>query len=211
MEISEEDSKNLISNLEKILERYVYLDILKNPPQPKDKEDYFNSDDLIKEFNEINTEKRTFYDFYRDLKSIISKCQNINLNINLNKEFSPGISLLNSIFISPFALIIENEEVYAIPINEEYFNKTEKDKNLIKLIEQNAKIPINFINNENPIDYIQNFNGEFKKLKSPQAQFVFNQHFLQKMKIVDFPFEMKRLTDIKIKYKNDDSYVINIL
>ena len=29
------------------------------------------------------------------------------------------------------------------------------------------------------------------------------------MKIVDFPFEEECLTDIKIEYKNDDSYIIN--
>ena len=86
---------------------------------------------------------------------------------------------------------------------------TDNDKKLINLIEQNAKNPIKRINNKNPIDYIQNFNGDFKKLKSPQAQFVFNQHFLQKMKIVDFPFEMEHLTDIKIEYKNDNSNIIN--
>ena len=209
MEISEEDSISLINNLEKIMERYVYLDILKNPPQPQGKDDYYNTVDLQKELNEMNTEKRSLYEFYRDLKILISKCQDINLNINLNKEFSPGISLLNSIFISPFSLIIENEEVYAIPINEEYFNVTDNDKKLINIIEQNTKNPIKRINNKNPIDYIQNFNGDFKKLKSPQAQFVFNQHFLQKMKIVDFPFEMEHLTDIKIEYENDNSNIIN--
>ena len=35
IEISKEDSEKLIKNLSQILERYVYLDILKNPPNLK--------------------------------------------------------------------------------------------------------------------------------------------------------------------------------
>jgi len=57
-EISEEDSKKLISKLEQILERYVYLDILKNPPQPS--ENYHNKVDIIKELNEVTRSSLRF-------------------------------------------------------------------------------------------------------------------------------------------------------
>ena len=43
--ISENDSKKLLNNLINIVERYVYLDIIKKPPQPK--ENYFNTVDLV--------------------------------------------------------------------------------------------------------------------------------------------------------------------
>ena len=59
--ISENDSKILINNLLKIINRYIYLDIIKNPPQPK--ENYFNIVDLEEELNNINTEERPLYDF----------------------------------------------------------------------------------------------------------------------------------------------------
>ena len=74
VKITEKDSKELISNLTQILERYVFLDILKNPPQPDGKANYHDPVDLIKELNEINTDERPLYDFYRELKLIISKC-----------------------------------------------------------------------------------------------------------------------------------------
>lgn len=43
--ISESDAKALVNNLINILERYVYLDVIKKPPQPK--ENYFNTVDLM--------------------------------------------------------------------------------------------------------------------------------------------------------------------
>ena len=42
IEVNEIDSIKLIDKLTKILERYVYLDILKNPPQPQNKEYHYN-------------------------------------------------------------------------------------------------------------------------------------------------------------------------
>ena len=56
-EITEEDSTKLINALKQILERYVYLDILKKPPQPS--EGYHNAVDLIKELDKIQKGKRS--------------------------------------------------------------------------------------------------------------------------------------------------------
>lgn len=85
-EISEEDSKNLIDKLIQILERYVYLDILKNPPQPSN--NYHNIIDMIKELNNVNKDKRSLYDFYRDIKIIIDKCQDLHLDLNIKKNLN---------------------------------------------------------------------------------------------------------------------------
>ena len=74
IEISEEESKNLISNLTQILERYVYLDISRNPPQPPGKDDYHNAVNLIKDLNEIKKDNRALYDFYREKKLVIYEC-----------------------------------------------------------------------------------------------------------------------------------------
>lgn len=195
VEISEADSKNLIKNLKKILERYVYLDILKNPPQPL--EDYHTPVDLIKELDNINTYKRPLYEFYRDIQLLICKCQDLHLSITYIKTLISKISLQNSVFISPYLLNIQNEEVYAIPFNELHF-----DSNLINQIEENQDSPILRIGGENPIDYIQKYNDGFMKYKSPQAQFVSNQRFLPMSPIILFPFNEEYLTNIKIEYKN---------
>ena len=166
-EISEEDSKKLISKLEQILERYVYLDILKNPPQPK--ENYHNIVDLIKELNEVNTDKRPLYEFYRDVKIIIDKCQDLHLDLRVKKEFESNIFLEYSIFIFPMMFLIRDNQVISYPISilESYF-----DQNLLDKIISVTGWPITSINDLNPIDYIQTFNGNFRKIKSPQAQFI---------------------------------------
>ncbi len=70
--ITKQDSTKIINNLKKILERYVYLDIAKLPPQPS--EGHINEVDLIKELSNVNQEERPLYDFYRDVKIIIDKC-----------------------------------------------------------------------------------------------------------------------------------------
>ena len=63
IKISEERATKIVNNLTKILERYVFLDILKNPPEPK--EDYYNKVDLINELKKINLKNKYFYQFYR--------------------------------------------------------------------------------------------------------------------------------------------------
>ena len=203
-EISEADSKKLISNLEQILERYVYLDILKNPPQPT--ENYHNIVDIIKELNEINTDKRPLYEFYRDVKIIIDKCQDLHLDISIKKEFESNIFLEYSFFIFPMMFLIRNNEVISYPISilESYF-----DANLIDKIYSVTGWSIKSINNLNPIDYIQTFNGDFRKLKSPQAQFVYNQNTLFLLSVLSYPFEINSLSNIKIEYSSGTTIYVN--
>ena len=203
IEISEQDSTNLISYLTQILERYVYLDIARNPPQPPDNDEYHNRVNLIKMLNEINTHKQSLYDFYREVKLVICSCQDLHLSITLNKEFEKGLSLGNSLFVSPYILSIEKGKVYANPFNEEYFEQTEEDKNIIKFIEDNNVNPIESINGIDPLVYIRQFNKGFNILKSRQAQFVLNQRIIPMMPISGFPFDIEDLKDINIKYENE--------
>ena len=203
-EISEEDSKKLISKLEQILERYVYLDILKNPPQPK--ENYHNIVDLIKELNEVNTDKRPLYEFYRDVKIIIDKCQDLHLDLRVKKEFESNIFLEYSIFIFPMMFLIRDNQVISYPISilESYF-----DQNLLDKIISVTGWPITSINDLNPIDYIQTFNGNFRKIKSPQAQFIYNQNIIYVLPVISYPFEINHLSNIKIVYSSGTTINVN--
>ena len=202
-EISEENSKKLIDKLEQILERYVYLDILKNPPQPS--ENYHNVVDIIKELSEVNTDKRPLYEFYRDVKTIIDKCQDLHLDLKIKKEFESNIFLEYSFFIFPMMFLIKNNEVISYPISilQSYF-----DPNLIDKIGSVTGWPIKSINNLNPIDYIQTFNGDFRKLKSPQAQFICNQNTIHLLPVISYPFDINNLSNIKIVYSSGT--IINV-
>lgn len=204
--ISDSDANKLIINLKKILERYVYLDILKKPPQPS--ESYHNTLDLLKELDNVNKVNRPLYDFYRDVKTIIDKCQDLHLNIDLKKKFEDGITLHNSYFISPFILYIVNNEVVSY-VNSKFYGKNYFDENIMDIINANKFNPIFSINGEDPINYIQNFNRGFRGTKSPQSTFLLNQNNIPITEIFNYPFEKDNLTDIEIIYSNGNSVTID--
>ena len=96
VKISESDAKALVNNLINILERYVYLDIIKKPPQPK--ENYFNTVDLMEKLKNIDTKERPVYDLFRDINLIISECQDGHFTIDYNKEILNGYKLSEMFF-----------------------------------------------------------------------------------------------------------------
>ena len=204
VEITEEDSKKLINSLVQILERYVFLDIAKNPPQPK--ENYFNKVDLIKELNSINTQKRSLYEFYRDVKSVICKCQDLHLDINLERNFTSTINLLKSEFVSPITLYIQDTDVYALPTPnaENIF-----DQNIMDIIYANIQNPVKTIKGLDPIEYIQKFNGNFNKLKNNHAQFTSNKNIMVEHTITQFPFRKDELTNIELVYSTGRTVNLN--
>ena len=195
-EITEEDSKSLVDNLKKILERYVFLDILKNPPQPS--ENYFNTVDLIDELNNINTEKRSLYEFYRDIKTILNKCQDLHLDITLDRDFGDNIKLNNAIFAFPVILAFLNDEIHAVP--NPMFPIDSLDENILDIINANILNAVISIKGSDPFDYIQKFNGNFKKLKDPNAQYTLNQNMFPYNMLNSIPFDIDDLTNIEIVY-----------
>ena len=197
IEINENDSIKLIDKLTKILERYVYLDILKNPSQPKNKEHYFNEVNLIEELNLIKKGKRPFYDFYRDIRKVMDKCQDLHLLLDINENFAGYYFLKNSLLISPVILKIENKNIYSIP-NNVYINHFYEN---IDLFENK---PIKYINNLSPIEYIQKYNNNFLQFKSPQAQFISNLHYINNpFSLISLPLEIENLTNIVIIYDDN--------
>ena len=205
IEISQEDSEQLINNLIKILERYVYLDILKNPPQPSDH--YYNKVDLINEISNINTNTRPLYDFYRDLNIVISKAQDLHLYLRCKRKIDNDLTLDDYFFISPIMYSIKNLDNLKVSLIEEYSNFF--DNQLIIKIIDNLYSPIRQINGMNPLVYIQKFNKEFLQLKSPQAQFVFNQKFISSINPNFYPFNKEDLENIEIEWNNGNKINFN--
>ena len=193
-EITEEDSTKLINSLKQILERYVYLDILKKPPQPS--EGYHNVVDLIKELDKIQKGKRSLYDFYRDIKILITKCQDLHLDFGISRLFN-GLSLNQACFIFPLVLgTIEGKFISVIsPSISAFF-----DDNVIDQLRLYERKEIISINGEDPNDFIQNDNGDFNKLKSPQAQYAANQGNIPLMPLSAFPFTKEKRTSLKIVF-----------
>ena len=77
-EVNPEYMKDVINNITSLLESFIFVDILKEPPEP------YESDkvDIISVFNNIKiNESRPFYDFYRDAKKTLSLSRDANLDI----------------------------------------------------------------------------------------------------------------------------------
>ena len=201
--ITEKDSKDLINNLKNIVERYVYLDILKNPPQPK--ENYHNIVDLIEELENVNTEERPLYDFVRDVNLIISKCQDQHFTLHCNRKISNDFSLMEMFFVSPIHYKITKNSVYSeLSKYSPFFGE-----DIQKKIKEKEDIEIDKINGLNPIEYIQKINKGFQQYKSPQAQFVSNSLVMEEFCVTFYPLEKEDLINIKILYKGGSELKYN--
>ena len=66
------------------------------------------------------------------------------------------------------------------------------------------------INGEEPINYIQNFSGNFRNLKSPQGTFLKNIKSFNMIPISNYPFEKDKLTNIKIIYESKSTKILAI-
>ena len=201
--ITEQDSKKVIDTLDKILERYVYLDILKNPPQPS--ENYHNIVYLKENLKNIKTNERPLYYFYSEVKAVIDKCQDLLLSFDVKRIFG-NFDLNKSYFIYPIILTVDGTEkkVYARTTNyKDYF-----DPDIINIISQNYNEgnPIKTINGLDSLDYILKLNENFEKLKSSQAQFVNNIYIMANggINILSYPFSLNDLSNIQIEYYNKE-------
>ena len=181
---------NIIENIKKLLkEKYIYLDIAKNPPLP------YKAIDIIGELNKIDTQGITYYDFYQKVFEIIIKLQDPHLSF----LFKP---ILEYEYISPVYYISEklNENKYYLflrTINENIF-----DESLINKIKENENSYIKRINGKDPFKYIQTF-GRYPKFKSEHAQYNFNMNkYTVFGKFTTYPFKKNDLTNIEVEFNN---------
>lgn len=209
--ISSDDCNEVIDSLKHLLERYVYLDILRNPPQTSGNS--FEQIDLISELNNyVCSIDNNLYDFYRKIKKIIDKAKDLHLSFkfNINHKFQ---AINSYFFISPISFKISGGKVYASP--SKYISNF--DNNLRTQIEQKKDLDISLIRSSNgnlsPINYIILFNNGFLNLKSEQAQFINNLYESEIISPNDYPFEYSDLSNIIITYSDSSilSYNYKVL
>lgn len=209
-DFTESKCKEIVNTLKTLLNRYVYLDILKIGPEP-----YFKNEqlDLLKKCDDIcsNGNIRNSL-FYRKMQKVINMAKDGHLYIKLNPKNLDYKNYTESKAISPYKFEISKEgKVYAIPSDYISFfpqviqNAIKNNKNIevskIKLTydEENEKI-------FDPLEYISLFNYNYDTLKSEQAQFVQNQINMKEFNLFDYPFPIDNITKIEIVY----SYGTNI-
>jgi hypothetical protein len=205
--IQKKDCEDIISLLSSLLDRYVYLDILKNPPEPFEKIDLLQLLETVC-VNESNPNSDILIiSMIQKIEEILSKSQDRYLYITPNSK-NPDFQLLDeSIAISPYKINFSNDgKAFAIPSKYiSYFEQSIQNK-----IENHQDIEVSKINNKTPIDYIMGFNGQYNKLKSKQAQFIQNQNDMEEFYLFSYPFDPS-FQKITIEFSNGDNIDFNYL
>ena len=197
---------NVIDDLKKILNYYVYIDLAKNPPQPSFDKDYFPKVDTYAELKKIRselTEETNYYDFFRKIRILIDSYRDAHM--------SYGLRIFPSyyVFLCPIKLATkepENGTVYMtaeLAFNDETYFKNGTD--VFKIIKENEGQPISSINGQSPFDFIQNFGDKFFNLKNPQATYSFKTHNYIAPFILYFPFDENEI-GFNVEYSNGASF-----
>ena len=208
---TEENLNLVLENLSEILNKiYVYNEVSKNPPQPEFNKTYYTKINIQEQLKNINTKNTNVYHFYRDIKLTLNSLGDYHLNLGIN-------NILKYIrFLEPVSLRIEkynNEyKIFAnIGVSEELFSKFRNYEKIFDIIKNNTNIPILSINGKNPFDYITNFGGNIKKLKSPQASFRFKFISRNEQSLEEFPLTIEELSNFTIIYDNDNKIITDYL
>ena len=173
--------KDVISDLEKVMDAYVYSDISQSPPNT----DYFLKVNIQEELSKIETYKdRPFYDFYRDIRKALNKLRDIHLDI-IGKDISFGKNLIRFsqyALCLPFKLLMDynSENQIKIFIDEYPECSSYYDEDILEFIRNNKNISLEKIQNIDAFEYIQKLGNEFYEVKNPHAHFSFyikNFHF----------------------------------
>ena len=192
----------VIDNLKQILKYYVYIDLLKNPPQPSFDDNYFtkvNTFERLEEIRETITEDTNYYDFYRSLKYFIDSYADAHMSYGLR-----GFSF-NYVFLCPLKLsTVKDDNGTFVMKGEIAFNDETYFRNgaeIFNIISQNKDVSIEKINGKTPFEFMQTFGGDFFNLKNKQATYAFKTHNYMAPYAIYFPFDSDEI-GFKVEYTN---------
>lgn len=206
--ITKKDCENTITALKSIIkERYIYLDILKNPPKPFEKIDLLSLLDTVC-VNESNPNSDILiFSMLQKMVEVLSKPQDEHLYIEVNRKNTLFSILDESKAISPYKIdFSEDGKAHAIPSRHIALFAQE----IQEAINNYHKTEVLKINGKTPIEYIKTFNYKYNRLKSAQAQFVQNQIDMEEFYITSYPFDSS-FQNVKIDYTNGKSINVNYL
>ncbi len=198
---------NLSESLDKV---YVYNEINKNPPQPQFDNNYHMKINIQEKLKKIGTKTITPYEFYRRIKLILDNLGDHHLT------FGGDIILSYLNFLEPLRLNIKKvDEKYKIfgetIIYTDYLKYFRNYEAIIDIIKNNTNTPIKSINGKDPFDFITNFGGGFKRLKSLQASFRYKFTNLNGKTLTDYPLSYEELTNFTVVYDNGDNFTTDYI
>ena len=209
--------KEAVDDIIKLVEPYVYLDILKNPPQPKGFNDYFKPVDLIAELRKVKTEGTNFYEFYRSVQKALISVHDGHFGFGFggNKDFD---NMLATFFVSPplkLYLDINNKNepvMKGVPLmlanGDDIYSHFSNGAATKEIIERNKDNYIVSINGMSPFDFVLTFGSEYyNDLKNKDAKYTFASKAFSKFPLLYFfPMLEKDLTNLNIVYSNGESF-----
>ena len=95
------------------------------------------------------------------------------------------------------------------------FYRQNFEGNIGPIIEENENIPIKYINDINPFEYIESFGNEFNSLKNPHSNFAYKLSLInsneKRQTLKNFPLSKNQLNGFTIIYENNNFFRTNFL
>lgn len=206
--IEEEMCQKIIKAYQELLETYVYVDIAKNPPDVGIPNYHHRKINLIEEIGNISPINRRYYEFYQEIKSILTVVRDGHFSISAF-ETPKGVQIYEYWAGLPFKYIIkpfkEKHRVF-ISIIDYYIRYY--DKPTQEFLKSHLEIPIKSINDMDPFDYIQNW-SKFVVVKNKiHSKFVNNLVFLPGFYLEYNPLNYSDFVGNEIEF--DDNRIIRI-
>ena len=153
--------KEALDDIVKSLEPYVFLDILKNPPQPEGLSDYFTPVDLVEELKKVKTEGTNFYDFYRDVQGILARAQDGHFGFSFTGNEKFNNKLTDFLVVLPISLYADTNSslepvMKGVPLSgiSDVYDNFPNGPEIKEIIQKNADVPIVSIKGQSPFDYV---------------------------------------------------------
>ena len=197
--------KDVVKNIKSLLNSYVFLDIMKNPPSP-----YNDSKvDLLEAFDNITTnESRPFYEFYRDIKTTLGKSRDSNLDILGGKVLlgNEKIDFSQYIICLPFKLYLDYTQNNEVKMYMKEFPECSKyyDESVKMTIKHNLNKPIEYINGEDPFEFIVNHARDIYNMKNPESQFNNIIEYFHYNELVFVPLSLEKINNIRLVFNDNE-------
>ena len=212
--VTEQYCNEVISNLTALLnEGYIYTDFIKAPIQPKGNESYnINKVDLINELEKIPKINRKYYDFIRDIYTIIRKTKDGHL-LFIAQQSPSNNDLSRYCFLLPFVFNVvnnvdENGNINGtdLRIRMDLLSLENPDhENFVKYI--NKKIIS--INGIDPFQFIEEFakNIKYPYCHSLQCNYIQALDDITSLSLSQYPLIKEELPNITIIFKGEEKEV----
>ena len=208
----------VIADIIALTEPYVYLDILKNPPQPAGFPDYFKPVDLIGELRAVDTNATDFYEFLRSVKRVLNMARDGHFVFQFLGNEQHENKALNFFALPPVALAAMDgaggqAEMYAAPMPDEVYDAYPNGAALKEAVLRNANASVESINGKTPFDFVAEFGAEYYNfLKNSDARYTFaSYYFARALPLISVPLEAQDFSNLTIAYSSGEVISTDLL